>query len=126
MIWIRAGALCLFIVGCVSAGAPAPGPAVLRASQAIGTGDAHSAWFADERDGVVYFGLSDFWTAYWATGDPTAELRELYRDAYAGEPFVQVVDTPPATKHVFGSNLARVFVTADERIRAANVVETIW
>ncbi|MFN8519510.1 MAG: N-acetyl-gamma-glutamyl-phosphate reductase [Chloroflexota bacterium] len=45
----------------------------------------------------------------------TAELRELYRDAYAGEPFVQVVDTPPATKHVYGSNLARVFVTADER-----------
>lgn len=45
----------------------------------------------------------------------TAELRELYRDAYAGEPFVQVVDRPPATKHVFGSNLARVFVTADER-----------
>jgi len=45
----------------------------------------------------------------------TAELQELYRDAYAGEPFVQVVDTPPATKHVYGSNLARVFVTADER-----------
>jgi N-acetyl-gamma-glutamyl-phosphate reductase len=45
----------------------------------------------------------------------TAELRELYRDAYEGEPFVQVVDTPPATKHVYGSNLARVFVTADER-----------
>jgi len=45
----------------------------------------------------------------------TAELQELYRDTYAGEPFVQVVDTPPATKHVYGSNLARVFVTADER-----------
>lgn len=44
-----------------------------------------------------------------------AELRELYRDTYAGEPFVQVVDTPPATKHVTGSNLVRVFVTADER-----------
>jgi N-acetyl-gamma-glutamyl-phosphate reductase len=34
---------------------------------------------------------------------------------YAGEPFVQVVDTPPATGHVSGSNLVRVFVTADER-----------
>ena len=45
----------------------------------------------------------------------TAELQELYRDMYAGEPFVQVVDSPPATKHVYGSNLARVFVTADER-----------
>ena len=42
----------------------------------------------------------------------TAELRELYREAYAGEPFVEVMETAPATKHVTGSNLARVFVTA--------------
>lgn len=76
MIRIRAGALCLFVVGCVSAGAPAPGPAVLRAPAAVDAGDAYSAWFADERDGVVYFGLSDFWSAYWATGDPLAELGE--------------------------------------------------
>lgn len=76
MIRIRAGALCLIVAGCVSAGAPAPGPAVLRAPRAVADGDAYSAWFADERDGVVYFGLSDFWSAYWATGDPTAELRE--------------------------------------------------
>ena len=44
-----------------------------------------------------------------------AQLDELYVDAYAGEPFVRVVATPPATKHVLGSNFARVHVRLDER-----------
>jgi N-acetyl-gamma-glutamyl-phosphate reductase len=44
-----------------------------------------------------------------------AELDELYAEAYANEPFVTVVATPPATKHVTGSNEVRVFVTLDTR-----------
>ena len=44
-----------------------------------------------------------------------AELDALYGDAYAGEPFVEVVATPPATKHVTGSNHYRVHVHHDER-----------
>jgi N-acetyl-gamma-glutamyl-phosphate reductase len=44
-----------------------------------------------------------------------AELDELYRAAYADEPFVTVVSTPPATKHVTGSNQVLVHVTRDER-----------
>jgi N-acetyl-gamma-glutamyl-phosphate reductase len=44
-----------------------------------------------------------------------AELDALYRDAYAGEPFVSVVTSPPATKHVLGSNTCRVYVRLDER-----------
>ena len=36
----------------------------------------YSAWFGDERDGVIYFGLSPFWTALRAHGDPTADLAE--------------------------------------------------
>ena len=43
------------------------------------------------------------------------ELDELYRAAYGTEPFVTVVDAPPATRHVLGSNHARVFAKADER-----------
>jgi N-acetyl-gamma-glutamyl-phosphate reductase len=43
------------------------------------------------------------------------ELDELYADAYAGEPFVEVVGSAPATKHVLGSNACRVHVRADER-----------
>ena len=44
-----------------------------------------------------------------------AELDELYHDAYADEPFVTVVSTPPATKHVTGSNQVHVHVRRDER-----------
>ncbi len=44
-----------------------------------------------------------------------AELDDLYAAAYAGEPFVTVVATPPATKHVLGSNTCRVHVRLDER-----------
>jgi N-acetyl-gamma-glutamyl-phosphate reductase len=44
-----------------------------------------------------------------------AELDGLYADAYAGEAFVTVVSQPPATKHVTGSNHARVHVHHDPR-----------
>jgi len=44
-----------------------------------------------------------------------AELDSLYADAYADEPFVTVVASPPATKHVLGSNTCRVFIRLDER-----------
>ncbi|MFN8622689.1 MAG: N-acetyl-gamma-glutamyl-phosphate reductase [Chloroflexota bacterium] len=44
-----------------------------------------------------------------------AELDEIYAEAYADEPFVQVSRTPVATGHVLGSNYVRVHVTADPR-----------
>ncbi|HEU0244330.1 MAG TPA: N-acetyl-gamma-glutamyl-phosphate reductase, partial [Candidatus Limnocylindrales bacterium] len=44
-----------------------------------------------------------------------AELDALYRDAYGDEAFITVVDTAPATKHVYGSNEARVWCRVDER-----------
>jgi N-acetyl-gamma-glutamyl-phosphate reductase len=44
-----------------------------------------------------------------------AELDDLYRGAYGDEAFVSVVDTAPATKHVLGSNEARVWCRLDER-----------
>jgi N-acetyl-gamma-glutamyl-phosphate reductase len=44
-----------------------------------------------------------------------AQLDELYAEAYAGEPFVTVVATPPGTKHVLGSNHVRIHVRLDER-----------
>ena len=56
------------------------------------------------------------------------ELDDLYAAAYADEPFVTVVDTPPATGHVLGSNHARVFVRADERsgrILAIGVIDNL-
>ncbi len=57
-----------------------------------------------------------------------AELDDLYAAAYGDEPFVTVVEAPPATKHVLGSNHARVFVRLDERtgrILAIGVVDNL-
>jgi hypothetical protein len=35
----------------------------------------YSAWFADARDGILYFGLSPFWTLWWESGgDPRRDL----------------------------------------------------
>jgi N-acetyl-gamma-glutamyl-phosphate reductase len=55
-------------------------------------------------------------------------LDELYAAAYADEPFVTVVAAPPATKHVLGSNHARVHVRHDERtgrIIAIGVIDNL-
>ncbi len=45
-----------------------------------------------------------------------SELDALYAAAYADEPFVRVVATPPATKHTTGSNHVLIHVRLDERI----------
>ncbi len=58
----------------------------------------------------------------------TAELRELYEDAYAGEPFVEVSDSAVSTGQVLGSNFARIHVTLGERsgrIRAIGVTDNL-
>jgi N-acetyl-gamma-glutamyl-phosphate reductase len=44
------------------------------------------------------------------------EVDELYTAAYRDEPFVRVVDSAPATKHVTGSNQVLIHVRVDERI----------
>ena len=43
------------------------------------------------------------------------ELEELYVAAYAHEPFVRVVASAPATRHVTGSNHVLIFPIPDER-----------
>jgi N-acetyl-gamma-glutamyl-phosphate reductase len=55
----------------------------------------------------------------------SVELRDLYADAYADEPFVRFVDEPPATSQVRGSNFARVHAHADERTGRIIVVSVI-
>ena len=42
------------------------------------------------------------------------QLRELYREFYAGQPFIQVVDTPPQSKHTWGSNYCVIHPTVRE------------
>ena len=57
-----------------------------------------------------------------------AELADLYAAAYADEPFVHVVDAPPTTGHVLGSNHVRVHVSHDARtgrILAIGVIDNM-
>ena len=45
----------------------------------------------------------------------TAALLDVYRDHYADEPFVRVIDEPPSTKALLGSNGCHVTVRRDGR-----------
>ena len=45
----------------------------------------------------------------------TAEVRSLYEDYYADEPFVHVVDQPPHTKWTYGSNQCFIYPMMDTR-----------
>ncbi len=57
----------------------------------------------------------------------TGKLIELYRDFYAGEPFVRVLDEGqrPATRAVVGSNFCDVTVVADPRVGRAVCVSAL-
>lgn len=61
---------------------------------------------------------------------PTAaELRELYMDAYAAEPFVEVMDGPPGTREVQGTNFCRIFAAPDEhtgKVLVFSAIDNLW
>ncbi|TMD60891.1 MAG: N-acetyl-gamma-glutamyl-phosphate reductase [Chloroflexi bacterium] len=50
-------------------------------------------------------------------GVTAAQMHDAYVAAYGEEPFVRIVDSPPATKATLGSNVCLVFATIDERTR---------
>ncbi len=52
-------------------------------------------------------------------------VRDMYREFYKGEPFVRVVDAPPATKHARGSNMCLVYPTVDTRTDRLVVVSAL-
>ena len=60
-------------------------------------------------------------------GASTPELVELYRECYAGEPFVRVLGQGerPTTRAVVGSNYCDVTVVADPRTSRAVCVSAI-
>jgi N-acetyl-gamma-glutamyl-phosphate reductase len=51
-------------------------------------------------------------TCYFDLTGPLADLQEVYREFYAGQPFTRVVDHPPATKLVSHTNYCCVNVSA--------------
>jgi N-acetyl-gamma-glutamyl-phosphate reductase len=57
------------------------------------------------------------------------ELQALYADAYAHEPFVEVVDVPPGTRDVLATNICRVFAAADAhtgKIVVLSAIDNLW
>jgi N-acetyl-gamma-glutamyl-phosphate reductase len=57
------------------------------------------------------------------------ELKRLYTDRYAGEPFVELADRPPGVRDVRETNLCRVYVQADERTGKLFVfaaIDNLW
>ena len=58
-----------------------------------------------------------------------AELDELFTRAYAEEPFVEVVDSPPGVRDVAATNYCRVFAAADPhtgKVLAFAAIDNLW
>ena len=53
------------------------------------------------------------------------KVEELYRSFYKDEPFVKVMDAPPETKQVWGSNLCLVYPTVDSRTGRLVIISCI-
>lgn len=54
-----------------------------------------------------------------------AEVRALYEEYYADEPFVHVVDTPPHTKWTYGSNFCFIHPVVDIRTNRLVVISCL-
>jgi len=55
------------------------------------------------------------------------EARALFEEAYAEEPFVEVLDGPPHTRDVRFTNRATVYVTvADDRVLSFCAIDNLW
>jgi N-acetyl-gamma-glutamyl-phosphate reductase len=70
-------------------------------------------------------------SCYVTTTRPIApeELRGMYADAYADEPFVELVERPPGVLEVRETNFCRVFAAADEhtgKVIAFGAIDNLW
>jgi N-acetyl-gamma-glutamyl-phosphate reductase len=63
-----------------------------------------------------------------ARGVGEGELRSLYEERYADEPFVELVDGPPGVRDVRDTNLCRVHVSLDGagRALAFAAIDNLW
>ena len=76
--------------------------------------------------GILVTGYAPLNTAVTGTGDTAvARVREAYKQYFQDEPFVTVVDEPPATKQTLGSNNCLVYPTVDVRTDRLIVIACI-
>jgi N-acetyl-gamma-glutamyl-phosphate reductase len=58
-----------------------------------------------------------------------AEVRELFEDAYADEPFVELAEGPPGVRAVRETNLCRVHATVEPatgRVLVFAAIDNLW
>jgi N-acetyl-gamma-glutamyl-phosphate reductase len=57
------------------------------------------------------------------------EVRALFEDAYADEPFVELADSPPGVRDVRDTNLARIHATVEPatgRVLVFSAIDNLW
>ena len=57
------------------------------------------------------------------------ELQELFTDAYANEPFVEVVGSPPGVREVLATNYCRIFAAPDAhtgKVLVFSAIDNLW
>ena len=62
-------------------------------------------------------------------GTGLSDVQALYADAYGGEPFIDVVDTPPGVRDVRETNRCRIHVTEDPRtgrLIVFGAIDNLW
>jgi N-acetyl-gamma-glutamyl-phosphate reductase len=64
-----------------------------------------------------------------AHGVSADEVRDLFRDAYEDEPFVELADSPPGVRDVRETNICRVHATVEPatgRVLAFAAIDNLW
>jgi N-acetyl-gamma-glutamyl-phosphate reductase len=62
-------------------------------------------------------------------GVTAEEVRDLFREAYEGEPFIELSDTPPGVRDVRETNICRVHATVEPatgRVMAFAAIDNLW
>ncbi len=57
------------------------------------------------------------------------EVRELFRAAYEGEPFIELADSPPGVREVRDTNICRIHATVEPatgRVLAFAAIDNLW
>ncbi|MEA2421970.1 MAG: N-acetyl-gamma-glutamyl-phosphate reductase [Thermoleophilaceae bacterium] len=63
------------------------------------------------------------------TGVTAEEVRDLFRDAYDHEPFVELADSPPGVRDVRETNLCRIHATVEPatgRVLVFSAIDNLW
>ena len=62
-------------------------------------------------------------------GISPGEVRDLFRDAYEAEPFVELADSPPGVRDVRETNLCRIHATVEPatgRVLVFSAIDNLW